>query len=397
MNHQSNQLTYKKYLIPLIIITSLFFLWGFARAILDVLNKHLQNNMHISLTQSALIQVTTYLGYFLMALPAGTYISKHGYRVGVVTGLLIFALGAFLFIPLGAFGNYYYYLISLFVIGCGLVFLEISANPYVTELGPSSTSASRLNLAQSLNGMGCLFATLVVGQFFFSHGSGGSVVVPYTVLGVVVLCIALVFSRISLPEIGHDDASSQNESGNYVTLLTNKKFVFGLTALLMYEVAEISINSYFINFVTAKDWMSDNTASVILTVGLALFMLGRFLGSWVMRYVKSWHVLAACALLCSVNMLIVLADFGRCSVVALTCNYLFEAIMFPTIFAMALSGLGGLTKRASSLLMMSPIGGCAFLAMGYLADKLNPVVPFIIPLVGYLVVFAFAVSAKKTA
>ena len=393
MNHQSNQLTYKKYLIPLIIITSLFFLWGFARAILDVLNKHLQNNMHISLTQSALIQVTTYLGYFLMALPAGTYISKHGYRVGVVTGLLIFALGAFLFIPLGAFGNYYYYLISLFVIGCGLVFLEISANPYVTELGPSSTSASRLNLAQSLNGMGCLFATLVVGQFFFSHGSGGS----YTVLGVVVLCIALVFSRISLPEIGHDDASSQNESGNYVTLLTNKKFVFGLTALLMYEVAEISINSYFINFVTAKDWMSDNTASVILTVGLALFMLGRFLGSWVMRYVKSWHVLAACALLCSVNMLIVLADFGRCSVVALTCNYLFEAIMFPTIFAMALSGLGGLTKRASSLLMMSPIGGCAFLAMGYLADKLNPVVPFIIPLVGYLVVFAFAVSAKKTA
>lgn len=134
MNHQSNQLTYKKYLIPLIIITSLFFLWGFARAILDVLNKHLQNNMHISLTQSALIQVTTYLGYFLMALPAGTYISKHGYRVGVVTGLLIFALGAFLFIPLGAIGNYYYYLISLFVIGCGLVFLEISANPYVTEL-----------------------------------------------------------------------------------------------------------------------------------------------------------------------------------------------------------------------------------------------------------------------
>lgn len=397
MKHQSNQLTYKKYLIPLIIITSLFFLWGFARAILDVLNKHLQNNMHISLTQSALIQVTTYLGYFLMALPAGTYISKHGYRVGVVTGLLIFALGAFLFIPLGAIGNYYYYLISLFVIGCGLVFLEISANPYVTELGPSSTSASRLNLAQSLNGMGCLFATLVVGQFFFSHGSGGSVVVPYTVLGVVVLCIALVFSRISLPEIVHDDATSQNENGSYATLLTNKKFVFGLTALLMYEVAEISINSYFINFVTAKDWMSDNTASVILTVGLALFMLGRFLGSWVMRYVKSWYVLAACALLCSVNMLVVLADFGRCSVVALTCNYLFEAIMFPTIFAMALSGLGGLTKRASSLLMMSPIGGCAFLAMGYLADKLNPVVPFIIPLVGYLVVFTFAVSAKKTA
>ena len=116
-----------------------------------------------------------------------------------------------------------------------------------------------------------------------------------------------------------------------------------------------------------------------------------------MRYVKSWNDLADCALLCSVNMLIILADFGRCSVVALTCNYLFEGIMFPTIFAMALSGLGGLTKRASSLLMMSPIGGCAFLAMGYLADKLNPVVPFIIPLVGYLVVFTFAVSAKKTA
>ena len=143
--------------------------------------------------------------------------------------------------------------------------------------------------------------------------------------------------------------------------------------------------------------MTDSTASVILTVGLALFMLGRFAGSWVMRYVKSWQVLAACALLCSISMLVVLADFGRSSLVALTCNYLFEAIMFPTIFAMSLSGLGALTKRASSLLMMSPIGGCAFLAMGYLADKLNPVIPFVIPLAGYLVVLAFAVSAKKGA
>ena len=155
-------LTDKKYLVPFVLITSLFFLWGFARAILDVLNKHFQNSLDISLTQSSLIQVTTYLGYFLMAIPAGWFINRQGYRRGVVFGLALFAFGALLFIPGAEIGTFYAYLGPLFIIGCGLVFLETAANPYAAELGDKETASSRLNFSQSFNGVGSMFATLVV-------------------------------------------------------------------------------------------------------------------------------------------------------------------------------------------------------------------------------------------
>jgi FHS family L-fucose permease-like MFS transporter len=168
MKDSKSSLTIKRYVVPFILITSLFFLWGFARAILDVLNKHLQNEMDISITQSALIQVTTYLGYFLMAIPAGLFINRHGYRKGVVFGLLLFGVGALLFIPGAQIGTFYAFLGALFVIGCGLTFLETAANPYVTELGPKDTSTSRLNLSQSFNGLGSLFATFVVDSSSFA-------------------------------------------------------------------------------------------------------------------------------------------------------------------------------------------------------------------------------------
>ena len=194
------KLVSKKYLLPFILITSLFFMWGFARAILDVLNKHFQESLEISITQSTLIQATTYLGYFLMALPAGILITRFGYRRGVVTGLLLFGIGALLFIPGSAMLSFPIFLVALFVIGCGLVMLETSANPYAAELGDKATAASRLNLAQSFNGLGCILAPVIVGGFLFSGGSGG-VEVPYTIMGVIVLVAALVFSRVSLPEI----------------------------------------------------------------------------------------------------------------------------------------------------------------------------------------------------
>lgn len=390
-------LTSKRFLLPFVLITSLFFLWGFARAILDVLNKHLQNDMNISITQSALIQVTTYLGYFLMAIPAGLFINRRGYRYGVVLGLILFGVGALLFIPCAEAGTFYAFLLALFIIGCGLVFLETSANPYVTELGPADTATSRLNLSQSFNGLGSLFATFVVGQYFFSGSDGGgSVVVPYTILGVIVLLIAIVFSRADLPEISHDDSGSESGQGSYARLFHRPLFIFGLLALLAYEVSEISINSYFINFVTGEGWMDDRLASVFITGALAVFMVGRFLGSWIMRTVKAERMLAICATGSVVCIVLVLLNIGVVSMVALTLNYLFEAIMFPTIFALALRGLGSLTKSASSLLMMTPIGGCGFLLMGYLADHCSDLVlPFFIPLAGYIVVLAFALRLLR--
>ena len=386
-------LTNRQYFVPFVLITSLFFLWGFARAILDLLNKHFQNTLDISITQSSFIQVTTYLGYFITAIPAGWFINRHGYRLGVVLGLLLFGFGSLLFIPLSALHSFNTFLIALFIIGCGLVFLETSANPYVTELGAKETATSRLNFSQSFNGLGSLFATFIVGQFLFGAPIGErDVVVPYTILGILVLFIAFVFSRVYLPEMKHADSSDDEVKGTRIMKLFryHPLFVFGLFALLAYEVSEISINSYFINFMTGEGYMDDNTASVVLTIALGFFMVGRFVGSWLMQYIRAEILLLICAAGSVTCMIVVLLGLGKVSMVALISNYLFEAIMFPTIFSLALNGLGNLKKSAASLLMMTPIGGCGFLLMGIIADASNLITPFIIPFFGYFVVLLFA-------
>lgn len=398
MTQKRPTLTDRRYVVPFALITSLFFLWGFARAILDVLNKHFQNALDISLTQSSLIQVTTYLGYFLTAIPAGWFINRQGYRRGVVFGLALFALGSLMFIPGSAIGTFYAFLLPLFIIGCGLVFLETAANPYASELGDKATASSRLNFSQSFNGLGCLFATYVVGQFLFDGSNdGGNVVVPYTLLGILVMIIAVVFSRVNLPEIKHEETEKDRIKDTRIMKLFkhHPMFVFGLFSLLAYEIAEISINSYFINFVTGQGWMDDNSASMVLTIALGFFMVGRFLGSWIMRRIPAERMLLYCSLGSVVCLGVVLLDIGQWSMYALIANYLFEAIMFPTIFSLSLQGLGNLTKSASSLLMMTPIGGCFFLLMGYVADETNLVVPFLIPFVGYFIVLLYASELSR--
>ena len=331
----------------------------------------------------------------------GLFINRQGYRRGVVSGLLLFGLGSLAFIPCSMLGTFYAYLVALFIIGCGLVFLETSANPYVTELGPKETATSRLNFSQSFNGVGSMFATLVVGSFLFqgADGSaGGDAVIPYTIMGAFVLLIAVVFARVKLPEIVHDnDNDTKQGAHNLKMLFRNRWFVFGLLALLAYEVAEISINSYFINFVTGQEWMSAATGSTILTVALGLFMLARFVGAAIMSNMPAEKYLLICAIGSVVSIAVLLMNISMTvSVGALLCNYMFEAIMFPTIFSLTLRGLGGLTKSASSILMMTPVGGCGFLLMGLVADHTgNLVIPFIIPLVGFAFVSAYAYKCVK--
>ena len=403
MKSKSNApLTERRYVVPFILITSLFFLWGFARAILDVLNKHFQTELNISITQSSLVQVTTYLGYFLMAIPAGLLINRVGYKRGVVTGLLLYAVGAFLFVP-GTWANSFTgYLIALFVIACGLVFLETAANPYATELGPRETASSRLNLSQSFNGMGSALAPIVVGGLLFS-GSGADVSLPYVVMGVIVLLVALVFSRSQLPEIQREEVeneeTNEEQSGwdNLRKLFHNRTFLFGLSALLAYEVSEISINSYFINFTTGMGWLTAANASYILGLSLFIFMGGRFVGSWIMRRIPAQRVLlwCACGSVLSIALLLLNCQMSivnyKFSLGLLVANYFFEAIMFPTIFSLSLRGLGSLTKSASSLLMMTPVGGCGFLLMALFADYSGSLIlPFLIPLLGYVVVLLYA-------
>lgn len=393
MEKQRVALVEKQYIIPFVLLTSLFFLWGFAHAILDVLNKHFQELLAITKAHSALIQVTMYMGYFVMAIPAGLFINRYGYRRGVVFGLLLYGVGSLLFIPGQNLMSFNFFLFSLFVIGCGLVFLETAANPYVTELGAKETAASRLNFAQSFNGLGCIFAPILAGLVLFSdeeQGVSGNVALPYAIMGVIVLLVGIVFTRVRLPEIKYE--TEVDESGHRVSLWSHRLFIFGLIALFAYEVGEISINSFFINYVTEQDWMNARQASLVLSFGgLSLFMAGRFIGSWIMRRVRAEKMLFWCATGTVVSTALVVLDLGLISFIALLCCYAFEAIMFPTIFALSLKGLGSHTKRASSFLMMSPVGGAVGpLLMGYVADCSTMSMAFIVPCLGYVVVWLYA-------
>ena len=238
-----------------------------------------------------------------------------------------------------------------------------------------------------------------MGQFLFSDG-GGNIAIPYVILGAVVLAIACIFARVKLPEIKHNDGLEEKAKYGREPLKriwSHKYFVYGLIALLSYEVAEISINSYFINYVTSMGWMDDRTASMVLTGALAFFMVGRFVGSFIMRWLPAEHMLLICGCGCVLCIMAVLMNFGRLSLIGLLGNYLFEAIMFPTIFSLSVQGLGNKKKSASSLLMMTPIGGCGFLLMGWMADHTNPFVPFIIPLLCYIVValYGFGLSVHR--
>ena len=395
---KAHALVKKEYLLPFVLVTSLFFMWGFARAILDVLNKHFQEALGISLAHSAMIQVMFYLGYFIMAIPAGLFIARNGYRKGVVFGLLLFGIGSLLFIPGEYFMSFNFFLFSLFVIACGLVFLETAANPYMTELGDRETAASRLNLAQSFNGLGCACAPLLVGMMLFSEGQEANLSFPYMMMGIVVLVVALIFSRVQLPEITHAEDTVQTETtASKKGVWSNKLFVFGISALFCYEIAEISINSFFINYVVDDGWMNALDAAKLLSVaGLGLFMCGRFLGSWIMRFVRAEKFLLICAIGTVVATAMVVMNLGMVSFVSLILIYLFEAIMFPPIFAICLRGLGNNTKRASSYLMMTPIGGAVGpLLMGTVGDMTSMSFSFIVPLISYMVVLAYALKVVR--
>lgn len=404
-----SRLVEKKYLLPFVLITSLFFIWGFARAVLDVLNKHFQDILSISIAQSTLIQAATYLGYFLMALPAGIIITRRGYRFGVVMGLILFGLGALLFIPGEGTMSFAIFLIALFIIGCGLVMLETSANPYATELGDKATAASRLNLAQSFNGLGCILGPVLVGGFLFSD-EGSSVALPYTIMGILVLIVAVVFTRVKLPEI--KSSTNDGTSGTHTesrssigqsikALWYTPGFKFGVFTLFCYEIAEISINSLFINYVTADGWMTKATASAVLSFGaLGLFMLARIFGSWIMSRIAAQRVLLVCGVMTVAGALAVAAGLGAVSRIGLFACYAFEAIMFPTVFAITVTGVAKSDiKIASSFLMMTPIGGAVgTMLMGWVADFATISASFIVPALGYMFVLIYAwVATRKLA
>lgn len=392
----------KSYLVPFILITSLFLLWGFAHGLLDVLNKHFQGVFTMTKAESGLVQFSTYIAYFLMALPAGAFMKRYGYRKGIIMGLLLFAIGAFGFIPAAFLHSATPFLIALFVIACGLCILETAANPYSTILGPPASAAQRLNLSQSFNGLGWILGPLVGGLLIFGASEGDSMALtkPYILVGGIVLFVALLFFFTKLPEIKpeeEEEVTAIVEEKPAASLWKRRQFVRSVVAQFCYCAAQTGIFGFFINYVTEMDpGISNLRASRILAFGgMALFMIGRLSGSFTMKWLAPGRLLTWYSLLSAVCMALVVASVGTLSLYALYLSFFFMSIMFPTIFALGLEGMGVYTKKASSYIVMGVAGG-AFspMLMGYIGEE-NMALGFIVPLIAFLYILYFAIKCNR--
>ena len=393
MKHSIFKYEGHNYLVPFMLVSSLFFMWGFAHGILEVLNPHFQESFHINKAMSALTQAAVYGAYFFMAIPAGWIIRRWGYRRGVITGLVLFGLGALMFVPGSQVNNFYFYVLSLFVIGCGLTCLETSANPYTTVLGHPDKAETRINLSQSLNGIGWIVGPLVGGQLLFT---GVSIAVPYAVVGILVLVVAFAFSKVRLPDPRRAHEADTGETVADVPMSV-VAFSFGVLTLFLYVAAQTGVNSFFINYAVDSIHIDKQTASTFLAFGgMGLFFVGRLLGGVLMNYVKPKAVLFACAVLATVASYVIVTCTGIVSLVAFFSLYFGESIMFPTVFSLALRDAGSHTKMASSALIMTIVGGAvAPVLMGHIADTTGSMAQaFYIPLACYAVIAAYAITRK---
>lgn len=390
----------KSYLIPFILITSLFLLWGFAHGLLDVLNKHFQGAFTMTKAESGLVQFSTYIAYFLMALPAGMFMKRYGYKKGIILGLLLFAAGAFAFIPAAFLHSATPFLVALFIIACGLCILETAANPYSTILGPAESGAQRLNLSQSFNGLGWILGPLVGGALIFGGEQNDpfTLTKPYILVGSIVLLVAVLFIFTRLPEIKAEEKEEDAIDANLpaISMWKHRQFVRSVIAQFCYCAAQTGIFSFFINYVTELDpSMTNIEASRILAFGgMALFMIGRLSGSFTMKWMSPGKLLTWFALADAVCMALVVFSVGTISLYALYISFFFMSIMFPTIFALGLEGMGAYTKKASSYIVMGVAGG-AFspMLMGYIGAE-NMAIGFLVPLVAFLYILYFAVRCR---
>ncbi|RPD42345.1 L-fucose:H+ symporter permease [Chitinophaga barathri] len=395
----------QKYLFPFILVTSLFFMWGLAYGLLDVLNKHFQNALSIDKARSTLLQAAYFGAYFLMALPAGLLMKRFGYKSGIIFGLLLYALGAALFYPSAHYANFNFFLLALFVLASGLTFLETAANPYVTVLGDKSTSEQRLNLSQCFNGLGSFLGPYIGGKLFFQNNSEaagsntdlGSVQLVYIVMAAVVLFIAFLFYRATLPEIKTEEGDTGAATAGK-GLFRHPNFVWGVVAQFFYVAAQVGIGALFINYVTEHmTGATDESAAYLLMVALAMFTIGRFAGTAIMRKVAPNMLLTAYALINIALCAVVIFGHGLPSVVALIAIFFFMSIMFPTIFALGVKDLGPHTKTGSSFIIMSIVGGAAVpYVMGSVAQAQSTAFSFIVPLICFVVVLFYGVKGYRT-
>lgn len=408
------------YLFPFILIVSLFFLWGMAHNLNGVLIPHLKKACQLDNSQSALVDTAIFLAYFIMALPAGVLLRRWGYKLSIITGLIAFSIGAFLFIPAADHRMYELFLLALFIIGCGLALLETAANPYAAILGKPEAATHRLNLAASFNGLAAMVAPIVGTAFILSGKSytdaeleamaevdrmaylmeeAASVKAPYLVLGLVLLLVAVVFMFVKLPEIKEGGVeTAKNEKAGLFSVLRHKHLAFAVIAQFFYIGAQVCVTSFFIRMAQQGAGVDEKTAGYYLGVYGLLFMVGRFVGTFLLRYTTANRLLALYALVCAVLAAIAVLGSGMVVLYALGGLGFFMSIMFPTIFSLGITGLGNETKQASSWLIMAIVGGAIFpYITGGIIDMAddNTQMGYIVPFICYLVILWFAQKGYK--
>ena len=405
------------YLIPFILVTSLFFLWGIANNLNGILIPHLRKALQLSNMQSTFVDTAVYLAYFLAAIPSGMILKKFGYKKGIIAGLLVFSLGAFLFIPAANTRTYEVFLLGLFIIGCGLTMLETAANPYATKLGDAENATSRLNLAQSFNGLAAFIAPLI-GTIFILSGKeysadelsamteadkltylsneAASVKMPYMILGGFLILIAILFLVFKFPEFKEEE--DDNKTGSIASALKHKHLVWAAVAQLFYVGAQVCVTSFFVRMAISGGGVDEKTAGYYLGVYGLLFMTGRFIGTILMRYINPAKLLAIYSLLCIILSLVAIYADGKNVVLALGGLGFFMSIMFPTIFSLGIKDLKENTKPAASLIVMAIIGGAIFpVIMGKIIDNFNDniQVGYSVPLICFFVVLYFGLKGHK--
>lgn len=406
----------KRYLFPLILVTSLFFFWGFVHNLDPVLIPHLRKAFRLNVLESTLVDSSVFAAYFFMALPAGYIMKKWGYKSGIILGLAFFALGCLLFLPAADTRQYPFFLGALFIIACGLTFLETAANPYVTVLGPPETATWRLNFSQSFNGLAAFVAPLVGGKFILSGvnysdeqlasmgqaakdaylaGEASTVKGPYLVLGIAIIIVAVLFAFTKLPDIKEDEHSKTQSTIGHA--LRHKHLRWAIVGQFFYVGAQVCVLSLFISFITVSAGISEKSAATYAAFAGGAFLAGRFIGTILMRKIAPQKLLMVYAVLCIVLTAVAILATGMITVYALIGVAFFMSIMFPTIFSLGIAGLGKDTKVGSSLIVMSIVGGAALPPiLGLISDATQNIqYGYAVPLVCFIFVFYFAWKGWK--
>lgn len=408
----------KNWLLPFILVTSLFFFWGFVHNLDPILIPHLRKAFNLSDLQSSLVDSSVFIAYFVMALPAGYIMRKYGYKSGIMIGLVLFGTGSILFVPAANSLQYIYFLGALFVIACGLTFLETAANPYVTILGPSETATKRLNFSQSFNGLAAFIAPAYIGPMILSGknltqvqinamapaelhtyllAEAASVKMPYLILGLIILAVAVVFYFTNMPDVKEEDKEGI-EGASFGGALKSMKLRWGIVAQFFYVGAQVCVASFFIKMATTTAGLEEDTAAKYLGFFGLAFMLGRFAGTFFMQYIQPRKLLILYATINIFLSLLAIMGTGMVVVYTLIAIAFFMSIMFPTIFSMGIDGLGNNTKIGSSLIVMSIVGGALLPpVLGLISDATGSIQNgYVVPLTCFSVILLFAFNGHKT-